>query len=333
MTNYLKLLFIVFYTISFNLVSAQSPGDLTADIVPSDGFSTVENIKASFNNARRQEEMQLALPANSIDDLSLPDQSTWDGMSYDERVLFLLNDERISRAGVDYGSGAVLGLPFEGVGMNLDMASQNHSDDLLSNNVFAHCNPNPTNCPQGRIDAAVGTSCQEFVPFNENLYASFSSASGYTFPGGMAAGIYNWMYEDKSDGFGHRRMILFQGFSDNYGDIGKAGIIGVGVAVGGPYLGWSSGLVLTLNYFDPTVTCNEVLVVDTDDLPGACGTALLTLSGDIPTNIYDSNLIEVEGNIQNTAVVIFNATTSVTVTGEFTINNGADFTLNIMGCN
>jgi hypothetical protein len=83
-------------------------------------FLLLRQYDDTYNSARRSEELQLGLVANSISDLHLPDQHTWDYMSRDAQALYVLNDERTARACVDYGSGGVKGLPFEGVGSKID---------------------------------------------------------------------------------------------------------------------------------------------------------------------------------------------------------------------
>ena len=315
-----------------SLSMAQSPSDLTMDINSSNGFETVTATEASYNNARRQEEIQLGLPTNSIMDLDLPDQTVWDGLSSDEKALYLLNDERTARAGINYGNGAVKGLPFEGVGTALDAATQAHTDYLLANNAFTHC-PTPTNCAHDRIDAAVGTSCQEPLGPSENLYASFTTEPGFLFPNAIAQGIYGWIYDDAQNSWGHRQMCLNQSFNDNYGDTGKAGILGIGVSVGGPFMTWPSGVVFGMNYFDPTTSCNETLKVDTDDLPGNCPDNLLVVNGNIASGTYTSSRIESSGTVGANSTVIFEAIISVELNENFNVEPFGSIEVNMSPCN
>ena len=327
--RYLFFMFL-FFTVEISLIG-QSPSDLISDIAESHGFSTVADIAASFNNARRQEEIQLGLGTNAIQDLEMPDQVTWDIMNNEEKALYLLNDERVARMGVNYGSGPVDGYPFEGVGQNLTLSSQNYAEYLMNNNQFTHC-PTPSNCPTDRINAAVGSGCSEFIPYTENLYAGVNLLPNHTFPDAIASGIYNWSYKDDVDNWGHRRMNLFQGFNENYGDSDKRGIIGIGIKTGGPYLGWASGVVFVFNYFDPVSSCNEVLSVDTDDLPGSCPDNTLTLNGDIPSGTYNSNHIEADGTVSSTSDVMFEATTTATLMELFEVEYEGILTVYITGC-
>ena len=328
-----QLLLIFCIAIISESLHGQSPADLNSDILPSNGFNAVGDIEATFNNARRQEEIQLSLAANVIKDLDLPDQATWDAMSHDEQALFILNDERTSRAGIDYGAGPVNGLPFEGVGVSIDAAAQGHSDDMLSNNFFDHCNPSPTNCSENRIIAAVGNSCIENGLTAENIYAAFTSQIGFNFPNAVAQAIYNWNYEDSFHNWGHRRKNLNQNMIDNYGDIGKIGVIGFGVAIGGPYLGFNSGVTVTLDCFDPAIGCTETLLLDTDNLPGNCDSDILNLSGNITSNTYSADIIKSDGSLSNSVTVIFQSKNYTELMYDFDILKGADFEVHITGCN
>ena len=241
----------------------QSPGTLTTNISKSDGYDTVEDIEASFNNGRRQEELQLGLETNSITDLNMPNQATWDALSRVEQGLFLLNEERKARAGIDYGDGPVLGLPFEGVGVALNKTSQAYADYLLANGLFGH---KEDGGPGDRINLAVGESCKQFSKFSENLWSGSSSGSSYTWPNAVVSAVYSWTYNDGGSSWGHRKMVLYQEFTDDYGDAGQEGIIGFGVSVG-PYKSKPSGAVIAFNYFDPTPECSETLLIATSSLP------------------------------------------------------------------
>ena len=113
-------LLIFLMSISHVFLKAQSPANLIFDVNASHGFSTTQAIENTFNNGRRQEEIQLGLPTNSISNLNLPSDAIWDDMSDEAKMLFLLNDERTSRAGINYGAGPVKGLPFAGVALGVD---------------------------------------------------------------------------------------------------------------------------------------------------------------------------------------------------------------------
>ena len=289
---YLLLLSFLFVGTSQLSLKAQSPRNLNGNIQPIHDFIgtiTVAQIEANFNNARRGEETQLGLPANSIQNLDLPDQATWDGYSYDQKMLFLLNDERTARAGINYGDGACLGLPFEGVESAIDQIANDYAQHLLDNDIFEH-NPNlasqmdnsPTIGGVGCMTMTSGTlpnCCHQEIDRDENLAGAGSGANDINAP--VEDAVYGWNYVD-GPSWGHREMNLLQndnlpwsppnlwGFIDDYGDNGKAGLIGVGVAktVAPPY-----NSIVVLNYFDPAPACNFILIVDTDNLGGGNGSS------------------------------------------------------------
>ncbi|MFK7979764.1 MAG: leucine-rich repeat domain-containing protein [Saprospiraceae bacterium] len=256
----LKLL-ILLSSLSFSFLYAQSPANLTADVTVSKNFSSVTATENTFNNARRQEETQLSLSPNSITNLDLPAQSVWDGYTEKEQLLYLLNDERIARAGINYGNGPVLGLPFQGIEGGIDGVAQNYAQTLLDNDAFTH-NYGGTS-PSSRIDSAISSACRETISRSENIYAAVSSSSG-AFSTAVESAIFNWNYDDASSNWGHREMCLLQnqtltttsgGFQNNNGATDKEGYIGIGIAKGENYAGfgtnWPYGAVIVLNYFDP----------------------------------------------------------------------------------
>jgi len=97
----------------------QTPGNLNSDVTVTPNWSSVTNIENSFNMARREEETQLGLGVNSIQNLDIPD-ANWNTWTDDQKALYILNDERTSRAGINYGAGPVKGLPFNGIELAID---------------------------------------------------------------------------------------------------------------------------------------------------------------------------------------------------------------------
>ena len=261
---------------------AQSPTDLNTNVGQGASYwgnnvSSTADIQTAFNNARRAEETQLNLTTNSLGNLQLP--NNWAALGDDEKVLELLNAERICRSGIDYGSGAVLGLPFEGVETSLDIAAQAHADYLLANNVFTHTGSNSSTASQ-RIAAAIGgTSCSEFMTYTENIAGFWALGGSNSFVAERA--VYNWIYEDASSAWGHRRACLIQnsdsyggnGFTNDYGSNSHEGMIGIGFASAASWDPFSFGNVtdgdiVVLNLFDPLVSgaCNYSLFVGVENI-------------------------------------------------------------------
>lgn len=263
--------FILLLTIIFlaTFLGAQSPTDLNHNVGKNatywaNNVQSRADIEAIFNDARRSEEQQLGLANNSIGQLQLPND--WANYTADERMLFLMNAERTCRAGVNYGAGAVLGLPFQGVEASLDAAAQAHADYLVASNTFSHTGDNNSS-PWDRIDNAVGAACTEFMSYGENLACFFTSGSSNNFV--VEHAVYNWIYEDSTSDWGHRRAALIQdvdayggnGFTNNYGVAVSEGFIGVGLATSATYnpFGFSNVAaadVVTFSVFDPAASSN-----------------------------------------------------------------------------
>ncbi|MEM9680762.1 MAG: T9SS type A sorting domain-containing protein, partial [Bacteroidota bacterium] len=214
------------------------------------------------------------LTTNSLGDLDIP--SNWSSFSDEHKVLFLLNAEREARSGIDYGDGAILGLPFTAVETNVDNLAQAHADDQLANNTFSHTGSDGSS-PFDRIDndLVIGGSCHEFISYAENIAGFWSLGGTNSFVPERA--VYNWIYEDSGSTWGHRRACLIQdsysnpvqtGFTNNLGANGSEGYIGVGFASSENYdlgnSGVTDGDIVVLKIFDPVASgCayNEVLSV------------------------------------------------------------------------
>ncbi|MCB0685365.1 MAG: hypothetical protein KDC53_02535, partial [Saprospiraceae bacterium] len=250
--------------------AADEPKDLNSNVMVAKDWSTVTTIENTFNAARRQEETQLGLGANAIQNLNLPDQTTWDGYSIDQKALYIMNDERTSRAGVNYGMGGVKGLPFNGIEANLDQVSQDWAQYNVDNNVFEHCHPDnmPANCPEGRIAGAYPNGCTEFGGGIENLYANSDGTVSPTIVTYDA--IFGWIYVDATSNWGHRHAMLAQSYDDDYGDVGQEGFVGFGIAqTTNAAVTWKT--IATVNFVNPVsdaeaVNCGYNITVSTNSL-------------------------------------------------------------------
>jgi len=88
-----------FYSYSYTQTAPRLNTNISFDVNTSmvglqGGFSSVADIQAGFNNARRAEESQFCIRANSIRNLSMPSQAAWNAMTIDEKFIFLINNER-----------------------------------------------------------------------------------------------------------------------------------------------------------------------------------------------------------------------------------------------
>ncbi|RRB02081.1 T9SS type A sorting domain-containing protein [Larkinella rosea] len=258
---------------------AQSPTNLTSnvalvapsqtDFAPSAFFSSTAQIVAAFNAARRAEETQLGLPTNSLGNLSLP--ANYATFSANDRALFLINQERIARSGLVYpGTTAVLGLPMEAVESALVNTAQTHASYLVANNVFSHTGSGGST-PSTRVGNTYPANCQTGMGYSENIYvACSSSATTPTFL--VEQAIFNWLYRDSANSWGHRKAMLIQnddiylapppntlrGYVNDHGSASSEGFLGIGIAstTVGAYSascsGSFAGHVVVMNIADPT---------------------------------------------------------------------------------
>ncbi len=257
-------------------VFADSPPNLTDNILwdgdaNSDGaqaqYDSVADVQNAFNNARRQEELQLGLAANTLGQLVLPAQGDWDGLSSDERALLLINAERNARANV---AANVLGLPLERVESNVDTIAQTYAQLLLDTDTFSHVEDGT---PFARLDRVFGqpaspNACREFMSRAENIAAFVTS--GDSIPMAVERAIYGWLYVDAGASWGHREAVLLQdrslnnppvppnmslGYKNNVAGEENEGYLGIGVAAGSDYTlngqSWNYGVVVVMNIVDP----------------------------------------------------------------------------------
>lgn len=175
---------------AFSCGSVPDPlNDRTASInSESDGITAI-------NNARSLEGLgQLNLPGNFY------------SLSPEDRILTLFNLERADR-----------GLPVfsHGNDLVLGRVAENHSQILISYNIFAHDTAidGPLQPTPNRITVAPG------VPGHYSSWGEIIAGAPYT-----TYQVFIWLYQDKSQGWGHRH-IIFGCFSD----------IGIGSISGGPY--------------------------------------------------------------------------------------------------
>ncbi len=286
-----RFLSTLFVFLTFNCLFSQSPLDLTGDVnlttctnctyfAPYGFFSSETHIVNAFNFARRAEETQFSLTTNALGTLTLPSgYSSWTAQA---RAFYILNAERTARAGVSYSGTTSLGLPLEALETHLSTISQNHTQDMITNNFFAHTSPTTGLSPYLRIDnsATYGASgaCRDFMSYSENLYVSCTNSTTtptYT----VEQAMFSWIYQDASSSWGHRRAALIQnsnaysatGFTNNVGSALSEGHLGIGIgtrvysgttysACGGTY----NAHIVTMNIADPKPGCvaNYTLPID-----------------------------------------------------------------------
>jgi uncharacterized protein YkwD len=208
------------------------PPDPTAEIPWSAGTDCVADVQTAFNHARSVENDQLG---TSYPMLTLPAQAEWDAMDDGEKVLWLINRERVDR-GVP---------PLHGLEENVTGVAQSYAEYLIDHNAWSH---DADGCsPWERLDAdpAIG-ACHDFLSVAENLAVFWTSGTSVPLP--IERAVYMWMYGSGS--WEHRHAILWYPYDDNSGPVGEEGFLGVGRA-SGPHHGWNYAEMIVMNVFDP----------------------------------------------------------------------------------
>lgn len=324
--NKASVFFALIVTTLANSVAANSPPNITTDIewVDTGGagidasYSGVLDIEKAFNHARREEEQQLGLAANSIADLILPPQAIWDNMSDNAKALYLLNNERTSRASV---FPDVLGLAFSGVEANIDSIASDYATLLHDTNAIGHYQPSgdpSIDNPNKRIsdNPVIGSAldCHEPIARSETLayFTAYSNtvidASSIPLP--IERAIFSWIYKDSTSGWENRETVLLQdqgvgttagdaikGFTNNYNGQNHEGFIGIHRTGSSGYTPFTvpSGQntyaeVVVLNMFDPVSDadaqvrgCQYSVLLHTDDLPKTINRAPVAVDDNVST--------------------------------------------------
>jgi hypothetical protein len=330
-----KIILAIISTLLSATAWADSPPNISTDIKwtyngnvdvngtspPPATYGSVAIIEAAFNNARRQEETQLSLANGTIANLDLPSQTVWDGMSDDQKALYILNVERTSRAGIQPG---VLGLPFAGVDSEIDAMSDTYTTVLINNDATGHNQPSGLPAVDGifaKIDASAALgNCHSDIARGENI-AWFGVSAGNSIPLPIERAIYRWIYDDSSSNWEHREMALLQdqplvntgvpGFNNDYGVATHEGYIGFsskGSSNYDPFLtptAFSQAIVM--HFFDPTPlgggvanNCAYTFTVSTstENLPTATTNSAPVATNDSVTTAF------------NTATASFNVTSN-----------------------
>lgn len=288
---------ILFVFIWASLVHAQYPDSPTSDIPWNSGYDTLEDVQKAFDNARKQESLQLGI---SLPPISLPLSSKWDTMSDDEKALWILNEERVAR-GVT---------KFSGISKEASDIASNYAKYLGENDVFGHLEDGKD--PWKRLDTnPTIAACNDGSQAVENLYAG-ASGTGFS-KISIAEAIYGWLYQDKGVDWGHRHACLRSDFKDNGGVSNEEGLIGIGKVdiknYKGPFSSrWDYATIIVYNVFDPCATW-KYDTVESEDL----------VSPSVPANLTVTDISH-----ENVKIKWDTSTDNIGVTGYKVYVNGVE---------
>lgn len=230
-----KLLSFCLLLLTFILVAvaeAAYPGDPVSDLEwPYSSENSVASIQLRFNNGRAAENSQLG---TNVPMMQLPSQAEWDAMGAGQKVLWLINRERVDREL----------LPLHGIEPRVTAVASYYADYLMVNDVFGHFEDGKDPWQRMNSDPVIN-SCHDFLGIGENLSVLWG---GWSVP--VERAVYSWMYDDKGSNWGHRHAILWYPYANNSGSETTEGFLGVGVAVG-THEGYSNSTIVVMNVFDP----------------------------------------------------------------------------------
>lgn len=158
----------------------------------------------------------------------LPPKSVWEGYTSSEKVLYLVNKARCDR-----------GLkPYEGADPAIENVAQNYADYLAAHPDQYAADPHEADgrTPFERMQQDAGVQVginADFFSYGENIASFAIGTSLHSYPEvyeGEAKAVYGWLYEDKVQGYGHRKFLLANKLVENSGFSDAEGLIGVGKA-------------------------------------------------------------------------------------------------------
>lgn len=191
----------------------------------------VDEIQNVFNNARDTDPT-----INKT--LQMPTQKLWNTLSENQKLLFLLNKERVDR-GIK---------PFEGIYAPLASLAQAYTQKLYDNNATGH---NFDTNPKERLSTIEKIAQnQDSMEYVENIYTA-NTIQAQKEPAAVA--LYNWIYSDNKNHWEDRKLCLANGLNDNSGENTQEGLIGLGVVQGDSYEPLEGNVTLVvLDVFDPS---------------------------------------------------------------------------------
>jgi len=283
--------------------------------------ATVEDIQRAFNFARSQD-------PSVFQYLIMPDQETWDGMTVQEKGLYLINAERTAR-GIK---------PYEGVADEIVSVAQDYADYIQSRNeVIGHYNDGLS--PNDRLDVnAYIAGHRDSHVRNESVASGVSNVEPYTTDQALVRAIFGWMYQDKDwfvdfdwatgPAWGHRDHVLQTRLNENSGLQTEEGLIGFGIARGiyGP--GQPSpetyGYVTVFHTVDQSDQW-DLSATTTTDISAAqgCNTAHVL---DVDESSIETNGLSEIRVAPSTLIMVPGESRLLQVTGVYDNGNQSDFT-------
>jgi uncharacterized protein YkwD len=232
-----------------------STNDPANDATLTANLNADQDIQAAFTAARAAEgcATPLVLPAG------------YDSMSPQQQMLWLFNNEREVRGLGDLTLDPTL----------MSQIALNHSLEMNQYGYFDHPSPiNQAQVPNTGVNVPQETVNPVFANdfFGENIAAGFPNA---------ATAVFEYMYVDSAEGWGHREAILEGSFT----------WVGIGIVQngGGPYFGnyWTDDFSATHAGYSPPAQADTGAPA-LGPLTYANGTATVTGVADNPANVNDS---------------------------------------------
>jgi len=292
-----KTLFLCLITILISSYTQAQYTDLPANIdwygsQVADGTTTVDDVEVAYNNARTAENTALS---TNIPMINFPDNSTWIKMSPNAQAFWIVNQERTAR-GI---------MPLEDTAQELITVASNYTNYLIDNDTTGHYADGGTPETRIRVDATCDACMTQW---GENIGYIYS---GYPNPPTNAVErmIYWLIYEDASANWGHRQLFFKENFTDDSGETGKEGIMGMGFVISDSYKTMNYGAITVFNIIDP---CSSWVFPEPTDLKVTSNSEMKVF----PT-VTNSKISVTGNNIINVEIFHINGISMLTENSDF----------------
>ncbi len=173
---------------------------------------SVEEIEALFNHAR-------AADPTVNQPMVLPPQNIWDSYTASRKTLYLINAERCAR-GIR---------PLEGIDPTLrDSVTRPYAEFISTHEeiYLAHPHTADGKNPGERMAEAGIVLGKNSEYYGENIaMIGIATAKAQPIYEAEAKSVYAWAYQDRGEGYGHRKFIFHTGYNDDSGKVQSEGLI------------------------------------------------------------------------------------------------------------
>lgn len=252
------------------------------------GTATLASVQDGYNHAREQENIALG---TSLPPIQFPPEQTWNAKTINQKALWILNNERVDRGLI----------PFEGTAQQLIDVAQEYTQYMADNDTISHFADGRN--PRERMEINTELAACMSLPAENIAFLVSTHSQPPIFP--IERMMYWLIYEDAIANWGHRRSFFIENHIDDSGEIGKEGLMGVGLVIAEDFYyfnqTWNYVVISTYKMIDPCadwvfpVATNIGSVSDSQDIHVSFSDNLLLCVETTSEAIQHISLFDIQG--------------------------------------